>query len=143
MSTEKNYTVTVSFPPEVSAKARNRAGIEVARVGGYHGPLTADQLREIKADPLLTVVEGDGEGVDLKATQAEADQIKADAQAEADQIIASAKEEADKIKAEAAAKGEEAISAANDQATKIVEDAKAKAAESAKPAESTDAAKTK
>jgi hypothetical protein len=127
MSSEKLYKVSVSFPINVPAVSRSRAGIEVSRDEGYVGPLTKEQLKEIEDASLLTVVEVSGE--DSGSTgeaQAEAVKIVSDAQAEADKIIAEAKEAAAKAADEAKGKGEEILESAQAQADKIAADSQSK-----------------
>lgn len=44
----------VTLPKAFSYDQRRRAGITVSREGGYEGDLTAEQLKAVKADPLLS-----------------------------------------------------------------------------------------
>jgi len=50
---EVNYKVTLPFT--FLADSRTRGGITVPREGGYEGTLSAEALKEIKADKVLTV----------------------------------------------------------------------------------------
>jgi dsDNA-specific endonuclease/ATPase MutS2 len=127
MSSEKLYKVTVSFPTNVPAVSRSRAGIEVSRDEGYVGPLTKEQLEEIEDDSLLTVVEVSGEDSgSTDEAQAEAAKIVSEAQAEADKIVADAKEAAAKVADDAKTKGEDILKAAQAQADKIAADSQSK-----------------
>lgn len=108
----KEYTVTVQFPEGIYAETRTRAGIVVHRVNGYTGELTAEQLKAIKRDRYLTVVEA--------GAQAPAD----DQSAEATKLVEDAKAEAAKITAEAKAKGEDIVKSAKDLAKDITDKAK-------------------
>lgn len=52
---KKVYKVTL--PEHFPYDSRNRAGVTVSKAEGYVGELTDDQVKEIKADPELTLTE--------------------------------------------------------------------------------------
>lgn len=108
----KEFTVTVQFPEGIYAESRTRAGVTVHRVHGYTGPLTAEQLKAIKRDRYLTVVEA-GSDVDTPDSSADVAKITADAEAEATKITDAAK-----------AKGEDIVKSAKDLAKQITDKAK-------------------
>lgn len=50
-------TYRVTLPQGFPYDSRRRAGVTVTKAEGYVGELTDDQIKEVKADPALTVKE--------------------------------------------------------------------------------------
>jgi len=70
MSTTYKVIVTDTFPAEIDANGRHRAGIFVDRVHGYEGPLTEAQLAAVEADSYLRVERATEEASEETSTPA-------------------------------------------------------------------------
>lgn len=115
MGTDKTYTVRVRAP--FTATKRVRAGVEVSAADGYTGPLTAEQLKAIKADACLVVTTGEPEQGVPTDSLTEATKVLNAAKAEAKAIVDAAKKQAEAI----VAKANEAAGKATDAAKKQAE----------------------